>query len=195
MVVNNDGQPESLEGARVLFEVFAVAGTPPAVITKSTDDPTEIAVTDALNGLATIYLSPTDTGITLGNYYYHVRVTFADATVQEVVPYNLFVVGLGGVADSPISPFTNTVKVDHNWSLPDQLAYVTPGGSPIENAQVRLYYKSDYDAGSLNTPVGISLTDARGRWVNPILVLPGFDYVVQFFKPNEWGPDTTTITA
>lgn len=100
-----------------------------------------------------------------------------------------------GVMAEPPPTFTNTVKLDHNYNLSDALRYVTPGGSGIGEAQVRVYKKEDFDAGRLDAPVGITMTKADGRWVMPVLVNPGYTYTVQFYKPNEYGPDKIEVTV
>ena len=92
-----------------------------------------------------------------------------------------------------MATFEQSVALNHHHGLPDNLRYVTAGGTPIRDAQVRIYFKSDYDAQQLRAPVGVTTTDPSGRWKDPIFVQPGFTYVVQFFKPNDFGPDTATI--
>jgi len=159
--------------------------TPDAHLVFDEDEPTLI-----------LSFVPTDTdALALGAYVFRVRVTFSDGDVLDVVEWSPLQIGLGGVAEVVAPVFTNTVVVDHDYELSNNLRYVTPGGDPIENAQIRLYYKSDYDAGDFSTPVGVTTTDADGRWVNPIHVYPGFTYTVQFFAPAEYGPDTSTIIA
>lgn len=160
----------------------------------TTDNPTRISI-DPVASTLTLSLQPADTNpIDVGAYFYELRVT-VDDEVSVAIEWNLFSLSLGGAAPEPTPPFDNTTKVDHDYQLPGDLAYMTPGGSPVEGAQIRLYYKSDYDAGNLTAPVGITTTDAGGRWKNPILVKPGYSYVVRFEKPNEWGPDTAEIFA
>jgi hypothetical protein len=94
-----------------------------------------------------------------------------------------------------VATFEQSVAVNHDHGLADHLRYVTAGGTQIKDAQVRIYFKSDYDAQRLGAPVGVTTTTATGRWKDPIFVQPGFTYVVQFFKPNEFGPDTATIVV
>lgn len=91
--------------------------------------------------------------------------------------------------------FDNTIAIDQNYGSLDALRYMTPGGSCIDGAQIRVYLKSDYDARKLNCPVGITITKADGRWKDPVLVVPGFTYTVRFEKPNYFGPDTVDIIA
>lgn len=131
----------------------------------------------------------------LGAYLYKVDTTLADGTVMPTIEWAPLDLVLGGSATEAPPVFDNTVKVDHDYQLAGDLAYKSPGGSPIDNAQVRIYYKSDYDAGLLGSPVGVTQTDAKGNWKQPVLVLPGFSYIVQFFKPNEFGPDVKEIVA
>jgi len=122
-------------------------------------------------------------------------VTLANGDRLVAIEWSPFDITLGGVT-APVAPvFTNTIKIDHNYGLSDNYRYMTAGGSPIENAQVRVYYQSDYDAGNLASPVGITMTKADGRWANSILVVPGYSYVLNFAKPNEFGPDVATIVV
>jgi len=92
-----------------------------------------------------------------------------------------------------MSDFANTVKVDHDYGSVDALRYLSPGGSPIENAQIRVYLKSEYASGKLDTPISVTTTDLTGRWKNPILTEPGNTYVVRFDKAGAYGPDTREI--
>lgn len=141
-------------------------------------------------------LVPTDTlPLALQTYFYRLRVTLLDGTVSDAIPWSPFDVNLGGSAVVPPPPFENTTKIDHDYQLPGELSYVTPGGSPVENAQIRVYLKSDYVTGNLSRPVGVTTTDAGGRWRDPVLVNPGYSYVVRFEKPGEFGPDTRETFA
>lgn len=128
-------------------------------------------------------------------YVWRLVLTKANLETLDLVEWSPFDLTEGGVTAPTPPTFTNTVMVDHNYGLSDALRYMTPGGSPIADAQIRIYYKSDYDLHHLDAPVGISQTNAYGRWQLPILVIPGFDYVVQFFLPNQFGPDVANITA
>lgn len=128
-------------------------------------------------------------------YVFQVKVTLATGDVKYAIDWSPFDLNLGGVAAPEPPVFDETTAVNHDYELTDNLRYMTPGGSPISGAQVRVYYQSDYLVHSLDTPVGLTTTDVNGRWTNTILVKPGFTYVVQFTKPNEFGPNTATITA
>lgn len=139
---------------------------------------------------------PTDTSsLTLGLYYYQIQLTLEDGTIQNPVDWNLLDLNLGGAAATPPPPFPSTVTITADYPLPGDMLYQTPGGCGIEGAQVRVYYQSDYQAGRLSSPVGITTTGRGGKWTNPILVTPGFTYVAQFMFPGEWGPDVFTFFA
>lgn len=141
-------------------------------------------------------LAPSDTiPLALQTYFYRLRVVLQDGTTSDAIEWSPFDVNLGGSSVVPPPPFENTTKIDHNYQLPDELSYVTPGGSPIENAQVRVYLKSDYATGNLTRPIGVTTTDAGGRWRDPILVNPGYSYIVRFEKQGEFGPDTRETFA
>lgn len=190
--VNGDPLPvQVLTGASAEFLVQVSPDAPTSVIRFTTvDNPTNLTFHTA-RAAADLTLAPTDTILlAIQTYFYRVRVTLADGTVSDAIPWSPFDVNLGGSAVVPPPPFENTVKMDHNYQLPDEMTYVTQGGSPIENAQIRVYFKNDYIAGDLNNPIGITTTDAGGHWRNAILVNPGFSYIIRFEKLGEYGPDT-----
>lgn len=90
-------------------------------------------------------------------------------------------------------PFPNTVTLDEDYSVENNLRYETPDGAPIAEAQVRVYKKVDYDLANYAAVVGTTTTDADGGWVDPVTVEAGFTYIVQFFKPGVYGPDTREV--
>ena len=140
--------------------------------------------------------APADTSaLALGLYFYQVQITLTDGGVLDVIPWDLLDLNLGGAATPTPPVFTNTVKINEDYPLTGDMQYMTPGGSPIVNAQVRLYYKSDYDAGNLASPIGITMTNEYGKWRQPILVLPGFTYIARLEKPYEFGPDIKEFFA
>ncbi len=198
-LVDEDGEPyliENLVDATAELLLRETATDDENVIEFTTaDDPTRLWF-DSRNPTLHIKFNGEDTlTVPIAFYVYRVRVTLADGTIFDAIQWSPVDINLGGVTSAPQPTFDNTVQLDHNWELPDALRYMGPNSTPIANAQIRVYYKSDYDAGDLTTPVGVTQTNSTGRWVNPILVLPGFDYVVHFLKPNEFGPDVATITA
>lgn len=197
-VTDDTGKPKCLDGARIVATVYDVAGFP--IIIKTTDNTQQILLISSKGGRVRLLFTPADTqqlaltgsGV---SYTYNVVATYADSTMDEIVEPSVFDLTLGGVTQPAPPVFTNTVQVDHNYLTPDNLRYMTPGGSPIVGAQIRLYLQADYVANRLTAPVGVTVTDSYGRWSNPILVLPGNTYVAQFLLSGMYGPDTRTITT
>jgi len=97
------------------------------------------------------------------------------------------------VSDTPV--FTNTVKVDHNYGSPGALRYQTAAGAPVVGALIRVYKKVDFDQGEIDQPLAVTLTDARGNWVNPISLTTGFTYTIQFAKEGLYGPDKAEVVV
>lgn len=77
----------------------------------------------------------------------------------------------------------------------NNLQYVTSGGSPIEGATIRVYKKVDYDTNNLDKVVGTTLTNANGKWSDPVFVEPGETYTIVYNKVHEYGPDTAELTV
>ena len=196
-LVDDEGVREPLEDledavAEFFLRVAPSSGSDELHFTSPSDSisfkPNEAAIV--------ITFVPGDTNaLALLVYVYQVKVTYADGGVKFPVDWSPFDLNIGGVADPAEPVFDETTAVNHDYDLTDNLRYMTPGGSPIANAQVRVYLQSEYTAGNLSAPVGTTTTKADGRWINTVMVRPGFTYVVQFHKPNEFGPDIATIVA
>lgn len=163
---------------------YTTAGTPAALAFEAT-----AAVLD-------LTFQPADTAtLAIQFYFYQVQITLADGSLFDVVPWDILNLELGGAASPSPPSFDNTVKITADYPLVGDMRYMTPGGSPITNAQVRVYKKSDYDAGNLTAPVGVTSTDAYGNWAQPILVTTGYTYTARLEKPYEFGPDTKEFFA
>ncbi len=188
LAVQDDGTPIDLTSATLIETIRNGDGD--VVLTKNP------RITDPINGRYTLSFKAIDTArLQLGTYLHDVKASWPPSTTLSIIDPSFFVVTLGGVTSTPPPAFSNTVSIDQNWELSDSLRYMDAGGNPIDAAQIRVYLKSDYDAGNLAAPVGSTLTTADGRWKDPVLVIPGYTYVVRFEAPNRFGPDTATITV
>jgi len=89
-----------------------------------------------------------------------------------------------------------SVVVDHDTGGTDALAYKTSGGAGIDNAVVRAYLKTDYDAGNTGSAYikATTTTDVNGRWTAQMNLDPA-TYTLYFFKQNTYGPDTQEVTV
>lgn len=109
--------------------------------------------------------------------------------------------GNHSVPSAPLEPtsatplFTNTVSVDHNYGGPGALRYQTAGGSPVEQALIRVYLKSNFDQGDTDQPLAVTITNAQGNWTNPVSLTTGFTYVIQFAKEGLFGPDKVEVVV
>ena len=198
-LVDEDGQSidcARLEGATA---EFVLRNQPTDVsnvlLYDTTNNPTNLAFQELEPVLDLTFLPGDTSALDLQLYFYQVQVTLTTGDILPVIEWDLLDLNLGGAAAETPPVFTNTVKVNHDYPLASDMTYMTPGGSPIKDAQVRVYLKSEYDAGVLTTPVGITTTDDAGKWRQAILALPGFTYVARFEKPNEFGPDKVEFFA
>jgi len=111
------------------------------------------------------------------------------------------VVGLGGdvavdvvVSLSDHTPVTlaqiygaGSVLVDHDYGGTDNLTYETATGSGIDNATIHAFLKSDWDAGrrSVSYKKGATTTNARGRWITPMMLDPD-RYMLYYFRQGSF---------
>lgn len=87
------------------------------------------------------------------------------------------------------------IRVDHDYPTVDALRYVSPGSSPISQAEVMIFTEPDWNQNRRTVPVARTQTSNDGRWAAPIYLTTGMNYVVYFVKDSAYGPDTTTITV
>lgn len=92
-------------------------------------------------------------------------------------------------------PFPNTVVLYEDYAGENSLQLTDLDGAPIDEAQVRVYKKIDYDLQNYDAVVGSTMTNATGGWVAPIYVEAGYTYVVHFFKPDAFGPEITEVVV
>lgn len=196
-IKKSDGTAFDLTGALVTLMVKETTDDlAPDVILKTSATPAEIAIgAPATAGLAQVYITVADLSPLLDKQYvYKVKVDPPGSDEFVVIDWSTWEVQSGGLSYTPPT-FTNTVKLDHNYGATDALRYLTSGGSPVADAQIRVYYKTDYDLGNTTTPLCITKTKADGRWENSLFVFPGYTYTIQFLKVNSYGPDKVEITV
>lgn len=68
-------------------------------------------------------------------------------------------------------------------------------GVPIEDAIIRVFTKTDYDAGDFDSPWAITNTNSDGRWLNPVPVNAGATYTLLINKPHVYGSVSVEITV
>lgn len=91
-------------------------------------------------------------------------------------------------------PYTlDPVALYDNYTALDAYRILLANGDPLEGAVIRVYEATDYAADEFAAPVGMTTSDAGGRWTAPVFVAPGYTYVVHVQKPYVAGPDIFEI--
>jgi hypothetical protein len=90
--------------------------------------------------------------------------------------------GEGGVG-------SGSVRVDQDYGGTNRLCYII-NGHPVDNAEVKFFLFSDFDAGNrtVDFVIATSRTRADGTWERAVMLDPG-DYVMEFHKQGVAGPD------
>ncbi len=91
-------------------------------------------------------------------------------------------------------PLIGQCKLDENTGGTDNLAYRTASGIGISGASVYVYTNQEWVVHRLDNPVGTTLTNSEGRWVNAMIVDPG-TYQVVFHLPGRYGPDSYSVAV
>jgi hypothetical protein len=89
-----------------------------------------------------------------------------------------------------------SISVNHDYGGTDELAYVTSGGIGIQNAIIKVYLKTDYDANHRSELYvkGWTMTDVNGRWIWDIYLNPA-TYTIIFYKPGAYIPSVREVTV
>lgn len=118
--------------------------------------------------------------------------------------YHLIAVDNVGLRSQPSAPFQAQAdtpplvdvqtRIDHHFPTTDNLRYILASGEGVMNATVRVFKQEGFQPNS-SIALALTTTDENGRWRDPIFVLPGYTYVVQFSKEGLYGPDHTTVVV
>ena len=95
--------------------------------------------------------------------------------------------------DPPVFP--NKVALNEHYGAHNALQIVDHDNVPIADAQIRIYWRADYDLQRLDNIIGVAVTNAQGGWVQPVFVEAGFTYIMHYTKPGICGPDVHEIVV
>jgi len=89
---------------------------------------------------------------------------------------------------------TETMMIDHNFETKDDMRLIS-GRKPISGVDIKIYLKSDFDAGKLEEKYVVQRTISRtdGRWEKALKLDVNETYIVQFSKSGVFRSTTTTI--
>lgn len=90
---------------------------------------------------------------------------------------------------------SGNTAVDHNTGGTDNLRFVDNSGNGIDNAEIKVYLKTDYDAGNRGSAYvkARSGTQTDGRWPYPVYLDTGQTYTFVFFKQGEFSVSTKEV--
>lgn len=85
--------------------------------------------------------------------------------------------------------------VNHNFPNTNDMLVVDEANTPIEAADIRVYDQTAFDAGVVDTWEAMTTTDQEGKWVDPIVLEDGRNWIVQIQKESMYGPVHVEITT
>lgn len=102
----------------------------------------------------------------------------------------------GDLADHQPTTGNGCVRVDHDYGEDSALVYQTADCCPIAGARVRAFKLADWEGGARTEAYAVaeSQTTTNGAWAWAMLLDPG-DYVLEFFRDGQYGPDTQALTV
>ena len=167
--------------------------------TSSTFVPLGNAVTPQINFIETPTSTPTDLwswtqAITLPAWsdgYYIISSFNAVTNAPAAAPYSIYI--FNGM--TPADYAATFVALNQNLQGTNNLQYVDQSGCGVNGATIQVFTLTDYNAGNLTSPVGITTTKWDGSWADSVMVPTGNTYAIQFFVANKFGPDVVSVTV
>lgn len=100
-----------------------------------------------------------------------------------------------GFPDELIPSGSGSVTVNQDTGGANNLSYESSPGVFIDNAVVKAFLKTDFDAGNTTDAFlkAHTTTKVDGDWTTSLMLDPG-TYIFQYFKQNFFGPDTKEET-
>ena len=125
------------------------------------------------------------------NGYYIISSFQQTVNSPAAAPYSIYI--FQGM--TPADYAATFTPLNQNTGGTNNLQYVSPSGRGIGGATIQVFTLTDYNANILNNPVGITTTNWDGTWTDSVMVPTGATYAVQYFIPNQWGPDVIDVTV
>ncbi len=85
--------------------------------------------------------------------------------------------------------------VNQDYPGTDDMLVVDETNVPIEGAEIKVYDQTAFDAGVVASWEAMTVSDAAGKWVDPITLEDGRNWVVHFQKESVYGPVHIEITT
>jgi hypothetical protein len=85
--------------------------------------------------------------------------------------------------------------VNQDFPNANDMLVVNESNEPIEAATIRVFEQSAFTAGVVDTWVAETTTDVDGKWVDPIILDDGKNWIVHFQKESVYGPVHVEITT
>jgi len=85
--------------------------------------------------------------------------------------------------------------VNQDYPNTEDMLVVDESNEPIEAAEIRVFDQTAFDAGAVDTWEAMTTSDEDGKWVDPIVLEDGRNWVVHFQKESMFGPVHIEITT
>lgn len=131
------------------------------------------------------YFFYVDAAGTNAHYY---RIITIDDAANESNPSAVF-----QPAAAPPTPFNETIGVNHDYGGTNNLKVVDGNGDPIEDVQIRIFTKANYDIENTAIAEAITTSDADGKWADTIFLASADTYTIHFEKIGVFNPTTVEI--
>lgn len=74
------------------------------------------------------------------------------------------------------------VKVNQNYPTPNFLLAEDEDSVPLQYVHIRIFERTEFDAGNIDVWEAETLTNIDGKWVNPVYLDEGYEWVVEFSR-------------
>lgn len=131
-----------------------------------------------------------DLGVSTGMYTLLPRDGLTDFLLSDKAKRVYLIEGSSAVDDA-----RTRVLLTADYGGVDALRLLNDRGDPVEGATIMVFTKADYDAGELDSPLGVTTTRGDGRWTDAVPVNAGITYTILYHKAYSIGPVSTEVVV
>jgi len=77
-----------------------------------------------------------------------------------------------------------SVKVDHNYPNPGDMLAEDEDGNKLQYVSIKIFALADFEAGDTDSWESETETDVNGKWIDPVYLAEGEDWVIEFSRPT-----------
>jgi len=75
-----------------------------------------------------------------------------------------------------------TTRIDQNYPTPNFLLAEDEDSNPLQAVRIKIFDKTEFDDGNIHTWEAETITNIDGKWIDPVYLSEGYEWVVEFSR-------------